>query len=82
MNQWCENRRTANFGNISWIASLTHSSRSGVSIWHVIVPTAENHKKRKEKRMVLLLCKIHMKSTVYINFVKDFKMSTLNYIAT
>lgn len=32
--------RTTSFGSMSWTASLIHSSRSGLSIWHVMVPEA------------------------------------------
>lgn len=39
-----------NFGIISFIASLMHSSRCGLSIWHVIVPDAVNRERSNVNR--------------------------------
>lgn len=39
---------TFNLGSISWMASLIHSSRSGLSIWHVIVPASRKNIKIKK----------------------------------
>lgn len=65
-----------NFGIISFIASLMHSSRCGLSIWHVIVPDAV--KRERNYFSGFILSQIQNSIVVFFQFCGRILLHTVS----